>query len=312
MRPAPGDQTLPPRLVLDLPKLRDLRYGENPHQKAAWYGRGRDGFGAVDVLQGKELSFTNLLDLDSAARIVLEFTEPAAAVIKHTNPCGAATGASAAEAYVRAREADALAAFGGIVGLNRPIDVETAKRHHLDVHRSGHRPRHRRGGAVADGEEAEHAGRRGQLRPAARGDHAGSALDSGRSAGAGARRRVGSAWRLARRARPQGGHQAVADGRGVAGDAVCVARLRAREVQHHHLHQRPPDAGDWRRADEPRRRGEDRGREGAGVRRVRQPAGRLRGGLRRVLPVPRRPGRGGRRRRPAPSCSRAARCATPR
>ena len=126
VRPAPGAQALPPRLVLDLPKLRDLRYGENPHQKAAWYGRGREGFGAVDVLQGKELSFTNLLDLDSAARIVLEFSEPAAAVIKHTNPCGAATGSSAAEAYLRARDADALAAFGGIVGLNRPVDVETA------------------------------------------------------------------------------------------------------------------------------------------------------------------------------------------
>jgi phosphoribosylaminoimidazolecarboxamide formyltransferase/IMP cyclohydrolase len=126
-RPAPSEGALPPRLVLDLPKLRDLRYGENPHQKAAWYARGREGFGAVDVLQGKELSFTNLLDLDSAARIVLEFTEPAAAVIKHTNPCGAATGRSAADAYVRAREADALAAFGGIVGLNRPIDVETAQ-----------------------------------------------------------------------------------------------------------------------------------------------------------------------------------------
>jgi phosphoribosylaminoimidazolecarboxamide formyltransferase/IMP cyclohydrolase len=127
VRPAPGDQSLPSRLVLDLPKLRDLRYGENPHQKAAWYGRGREGFGAVEVLQGKELSFTNLLDLDSAARIVVEFNEPAAAVIKHTNPCGAATGASAADAYVRARDADALAAFGGIVGLNRPIDVETAQ-----------------------------------------------------------------------------------------------------------------------------------------------------------------------------------------
>jgi phosphoribosylaminoimidazolecarboxamide formyltransferase/IMP cyclohydrolase len=125
-RPAPGGP-LPPRLVLDLPKLRDLRYGENPHQKAAWYARGRYGFGGVDVLQGKELSFTNLLDLDSAARIVMEFPEPAAAVIKHTNPCGAATGDTAAEAYIRAREADALAAFGGIVGLNRPIDVETAQ-----------------------------------------------------------------------------------------------------------------------------------------------------------------------------------------
>jgi phosphoribosylaminoimidazolecarboxamide formyltransferase / IMP cyclohydrolase len=127
VRLAPGDLSLPPRLVLDLPKLRDLRYGENPHQKAAWYARTREGFGAVEVLQGKELSFTNLLDLDSAARIVLEFSEPASAVIKHTNPCGAATGASAFDAYVRAREADSLAAFGGIVGLNRPIDVETAK-----------------------------------------------------------------------------------------------------------------------------------------------------------------------------------------
>src|SRR5690606_7392788 len=126
VRPAPGI-ALPQRLLLDLPKLRDLRYGENPHQKAAWYARGRFGFGGVQVLQGKELSFTNLLDLDSAARIVLEFSEPAAAVIKHTNPCGAATGATAAEAYIRAREADALAAFGGIVGLNRPIDVETAQ-----------------------------------------------------------------------------------------------------------------------------------------------------------------------------------------
>jgi phosphoribosylaminoimidazolecarboxamide formyltransferase / IMP cyclohydrolase len=127
VRPAPGEATLPPRMMLDLPKVRDLRYGENPHQKAAWYARTREGFGAVDILQGKELSFTNLLDLDSAARIVLEFSEPAATVIKHTNPCGAATGASAFDAYVRAREADSLAAFGGIVGLNRPIDVETAE-----------------------------------------------------------------------------------------------------------------------------------------------------------------------------------------
>jgi phosphoribosylaminoimidazolecarboxamide formyltransferase/IMP cyclohydrolase len=79
------------------------------------------------VHQGKELSFTNLLDLDAAARIVLEFDEPASAVIKHTNPCGAATGHTLAEAYLRAREADPLSAFGGIVGLNRPIDEETAR-----------------------------------------------------------------------------------------------------------------------------------------------------------------------------------------
>jgi phosphoribosylaminoimidazolecarboxamide formyltransferase / IMP cyclohydrolase len=117
----------PALLTLGLRKVRDLRYGENPHQAAAWYAEDPPtGLGAAAVLQGKEPSYTNLLDLDAAARIVLEFDEPAAAVIKHTNPCGAAVGARAAEAYVRARDADALAAFGGIVGLNRSIDAETA------------------------------------------------------------------------------------------------------------------------------------------------------------------------------------------
>ncbi len=124
----PAQDAAPPLLTLALRKLRDLRYGENPHQKAAWYAEEpARGLGDAHVLQGKELSYTNLLDLDAAARIVLEFGEPAAAVIKHTNPCGAATGNSAADAYVRAREADALAAFGGIVGLNRAIDAATAQ-----------------------------------------------------------------------------------------------------------------------------------------------------------------------------------------
>ena len=85
------------------------------------------GSAAPTILQGKELSYTNLLDLDAAARIVLEFDEPAAVVIKHTNPCGAAIGESPADAYVRARDADSLAAFGGIVALNRPIDVAAAE-----------------------------------------------------------------------------------------------------------------------------------------------------------------------------------------
>ena len=111
---------------LSMRKLRDLRYGENPHQKAAWYVE-RSAAAPYTILQGRELSFTNLLDLDAASRIVLEFGEPAAVVIKHTNPCGAATGESAADAYVRARDADSLAAFGGIVGLNRPIDVAAAE-----------------------------------------------------------------------------------------------------------------------------------------------------------------------------------------
>ncbi|HEX8029343.1 MAG TPA: bifunctional phosphoribosylaminoimidazolecarboxamide formyltransferase/IMP cyclohydrolase [Vicinamibacterales bacterium] len=117
----------PQVLTLQGEKLRDLRYGENPHQAAAWYSVQQAGLGAPAILQGKELSFTNLLDLDAAARIVLEFGEPAASVIKHTNPCGVATGTTIAEAYVRAREADSLAAFGGIIGLNRPLDEETAQ-----------------------------------------------------------------------------------------------------------------------------------------------------------------------------------------
>jgi len=119
-------QDLPDTLVMDLPKVGDLRYGENPHQSAAWYADGF-GLGAMSLLQGKELSYTNLLDLDAAVRIVLEFGEPAAALIKHTNPCGAATGASAADAYVRAREADPLSAFGAVVAINRPIDGEAAR-----------------------------------------------------------------------------------------------------------------------------------------------------------------------------------------
>ena len=108
--------------------VKALRYGENPHQIAHWVqGHGPNWAIKWETHQGKELSYTNLLDLDAAARIVLEFTEPAAVVIKHTNPCGTATGATIAEAYVRAREADPLSAFGGIVGLNREIDGDTAK-----------------------------------------------------------------------------------------------------------------------------------------------------------------------------------------
>ena len=117
----------PARMTVSLQKVQNLRYGENPHQAAAWYAEEpATGLGDATVLQGKELSYTNLLDLDAAARIVLEFEEPAAAVIKHTNPCGVATGTSAADAYVRAREADPLSAFGGIVALNRPLDADVA------------------------------------------------------------------------------------------------------------------------------------------------------------------------------------------
>jgi phosphoribosylaminoimidazolecarboxamide formyltransferase/IMP cyclohydrolase len=131
-RPSAGSSALarsaPAYMTLALRKLNDLRYGENPHQMAAWFAEDPPaGLGAATILQGKELSYNNLLDLDAATRVVLEFSEPAAAVIKHTNPCGAATGSDAADAYVRARDADPLAAFGGIVALNRAIDVAAAR-----------------------------------------------------------------------------------------------------------------------------------------------------------------------------------------
>jgi phosphoribosylaminoimidazolecarboxamide formyltransferase/IMP cyclohydrolase len=106
---------------------RDLRYGENPHQKARWMELPAETGRAWTVHQGKELSYTNLLDLDAALRLAVEFDEPAGVVIKHTNPCGVATGESIEVAYLRARDADPLSAFGGIVGLNRPIDVDTAR-----------------------------------------------------------------------------------------------------------------------------------------------------------------------------------------
>jgi phosphoribosylaminoimidazolecarboxamide formyltransferase/IMP cyclohydrolase len=120
-RPAAEPGGAPDEIALYFQKTADLRYGENPHQPAALYDA------TFETLQGKALSYTNLLDLDAAQRIVREFGEPAAVVIKHTNPCGVATGQALAEAYVRAREADPLSAFGGIVGLNRPLDVETAR-----------------------------------------------------------------------------------------------------------------------------------------------------------------------------------------
>jgi phosphoribosylaminoimidazolecarboxamide formyltransferase / IMP cyclohydrolase len=106
---------------------KPLRYGENPHQQAHWQVIPESMGSSWQVHQGKELSYTNLLDLDAAVRIALEFSEPAGVVIKHTNPCGVATGASAADAYIRAREADPLSAFGGIVAVNRPLDTDTAR-----------------------------------------------------------------------------------------------------------------------------------------------------------------------------------------
>ena len=104
----------------------DLRYGENPHQQATLYSYGTGGIAGAKQLHGKELSYNNLVDLDAAWQLILEFDNPAAAIIKHTNPCGCAEQATSAEAYRKAFEADPISAFGGVLAFNRPVDEETA------------------------------------------------------------------------------------------------------------------------------------------------------------------------------------------
>lgn len=121
------EKELPLEFTLGGQKIQDLRYGENPHQKAAFYQVEDYGLAAAEQLQGKELSFNNIMDLEAAWDLVQEFSQPACAIIKHTNPCGVAIGENLKEAYTKAYEADPVSAFGGIVGLNREVDGETAQ-----------------------------------------------------------------------------------------------------------------------------------------------------------------------------------------
>jgi phosphoribosylaminoimidazolecarboxamide formyltransferase/IMP cyclohydrolase len=111
-------------LTLNLTKFQDLRYGENPQQAAAFYVP--DGTTPFEQIQGKELSYNNLLDLDSAMRLAQSFHEPAAAIIKHTNPCGVARRDSLVDALKAAIESDPVSAFGGIIGANREFDAGAA------------------------------------------------------------------------------------------------------------------------------------------------------------------------------------------
>jgi phosphoribosylaminoimidazolecarboxamide formyltransferase / IMP cyclohydrolase len=134
----PAEQTsaaFPQTLRLSFQKTLDLRYGENPHQKAAMYSDG-SGLGIANAhqLQGKDLSYNNIVDLQAAWDLAQEFAgpndDPVCAIIKHTNPAGTATGKTLAEAYQRALECDPVSAFGGVIGVNRPIDGEAAEEMH--------------------------------------------------------------------------------------------------------------------------------------------------------------------------------------
>lgn len=122
------EQTFLDNDIIFLEKVSDLRYGENPHQKATFYRVKTEmaGIANLEQLHGKELSFNNIVDVEAAYRIVSEIASPAVAIIKHTNPCGAAIGETLAEAYAKAFAADEVSAFGGIVSLNRTVDLATA------------------------------------------------------------------------------------------------------------------------------------------------------------------------------------------
>jgi phosphoribosylaminoimidazolecarboxamide formyltransferase/IMP cyclohydrolase len=123
-------EKLPQRVHIALERRQPLRYGENPHQAAALYipaGRPAAGLAGAAQLQGKELSYNNLVDLDAAWRLVREFNGPGVAIIKHNNPCGAAEQQTLRDAYLRALACDPVSAFGGVVAFNRPLDAASAE-----------------------------------------------------------------------------------------------------------------------------------------------------------------------------------------
>jgi phosphoribosylaminoimidazolecarboxamide formyltransferase / IMP cyclohydrolase len=128
---AEKEESFPGLYVRAFEKVLDLPYGENPHQRAAYYsqaGARTDLLSMVSKLHGKELSFNNLLDLDAGRRLIEEFEVPAAAILKHNNPCGAAVGATAIEAFEKALATDPMSAFGGVFCFNRRVDKQLAQR----------------------------------------------------------------------------------------------------------------------------------------------------------------------------------------
>ncbi|MBS1805094.1 MAG: bifunctional phosphoribosylaminoimidazolecarboxamide formyltransferase/IMP cyclohydrolase [Acidobacteria bacterium] len=124
---SPESNAFPASLRINMSLSQSLRYGENPHQRAALYSDGSGlGIAGATQLQGKELSYNNLVDLDACWELAQEFDSPAVIIVKHTNPCGGATGSSVLEAYQKALACDPVSAFGGVIGINRPVDAEAA------------------------------------------------------------------------------------------------------------------------------------------------------------------------------------------
>ena len=245
-------------------KVRDLAYGENPHQRAAYYaeaGARRHLLSWVEQLHGRELSYNNLNDLDGARRLAREFTLPACVIVKHANPCGAAVAGTIEEAYERALAADPLSAYGGVVVLNRPVTAGARRAARGAVRRGAARARattptrSRRCARSAatrildDHERRARHARRARLQARAR-----------RPARAGPRRRR-------RRPRRHGASSAAGRREEQWGDLLFAWRVcKHVTLERDRDREGPADDRHRRRPDEPRRRGADRGREGAGAR----------------------------------------------
>ena len=236
-------RVFPQTLRLSFHKAFDLRYGENPHQKAALYSDG-SGKGVANgkQLQGKELSYNNIVDLQAAWDLAQEFDEPVVAIIKHTNPCGTAVAPTLAEAYKRALECDPVSAFGGVIGVNRPIDADTATemaKLFLEVIAA----------PKFDDCRARDLCRQEEPAP-------GRSRSHGAEVGAEERLRrraaAGQRHAPADRGRPESSQRAQADRAGDARPAVRVEGLQAREVERHPVRAQRPEHRRRRRADEPR------------------------------------------------------------
>ena len=285
----------PQTLRLSFNKAMDLRYGENPHQKAAMYSDG-SGKGVANgrQIQGKELSYNNIVDLQAAWDLAQEFEEPVCAIIKHTNPAGTATGKTLVEAYKKALECDPVSAFGGVIGVNRPVDgaaAEEMAKLFLEVIAAP---------SFDEAAKAKFASKK-NLRLVEINDAPQKWVLKNVSGGilvqdADVRPLAESDLKVVTQAPAHAGRK--------ASFTFCLESLQAREVECHCLRPRRADGGRGRRTDEPGGFLQDRRHEGGAA---------VEGHRRRigcVFPVPRRSGRNRQGRAPPPSSSPADRCAT--
>ena len=263
----------PQTLRLSFNKVMDLRYGENPHQKAAMYADG-SGAGVANgrQIQGKELSYNNIVDLQAAWDLAQEFDEPVCAIIKHTNPSGTATGKTLLEAYKKALACDPVSAFGGVIGVNRPVDGEAAEemaKLFLEVIAAP---------SFDDAAKAHFAAKKNLRLVEIVNAPQRWVL---KNISGGMLVQDADAHQLTEK-RSESRHQAAAHAGRKARPAFCLESLQARKVECHRLRPRRPDRRRWRRPDEPRGFLQDRRDEGC-------PAAQRHGRcLRRIFPLSRR------------------------